>query len=68
MKETIFGKNLKLALVDNGITQKQLAEHLKTTQATVSRWIKGINEPDLATFLKICLFLNENPNDLLGFN
>ena len=48
--------------------QSELALKLQTTQQTVSRWLKGINEPDLDTLLKICLYLNETPNSLLGYD
>ena len=63
-----FGNNLKTALSVSVISQKELADKLGTTQQTISRWINGINEPDLATLLNICIILNETPNSLLGFN
>lgn len=66
MKELKFANNLKTALSMNNKTQKELADFLGTTQQTVSRWIAGINEPDLETLLKICEFINETPNSLLG--
>ncbi len=62
-----FAENLREALAYNNLTQQKLADRLGTTQATVNRWLKGVNEPDLATLLEICAFLNETPNDLLGF-
>ncbi len=68
MKYQNFAQNLKTALEASGITQEGLAELLGTTQATVSRWALGVNEPDLDTFMKICLFLNESPNELLGYS
>ena len=63
-----FKDNLKLSMKGNNVTQTQLAKYLKTTQQTVSRWLNGQNEPDLETLLLICLFLNETPNSLLGFD
>ena len=62
-----FSKNLQIAMNENKMTQTALANKLGTTQQTVSRWLQGINEPDLATLLRICIYLNEEPNDLLGF-
>ncbi len=67
MKLLKFSENLKEALRVNHITQLELAKKLDTTQQTISRWLKGINEPDLETFLEICLYLNETPNSLLGY-
>ncbi|MDE5549211.1 MAG: helix-turn-helix domain-containing protein, partial [Clostridia bacterium] len=63
-----FSKNLREALKNNKKTQQELADYLGTTQATISRWLKGENEPDLATLLKICLYLNETPNEILGYD
>ncbi len=63
-----FAENLRDALTYNNLTQQKLADHLGTTQATVNRWIKGINEPDFTTLLEICSFLNETPNELLGYD
>lgn len=68
MKLLKFSENLKTALAVNNKTQKELATYIGTTQQTVSRWLSGINEPDFSTLLKICIFLNETPNSLLGFD
>ncbi|MDE5943474.1 MAG: helix-turn-helix domain-containing protein [Clostridia bacterium] len=67
MHQLQFSHNLKTALAESKKTQKELADYLGTTQQTVSRWLMGINEPNLETLLKICTFLNETPNTLLGF-
>ncbi len=68
MKLLKFPENLRAALVANDMMQKELAERLNTTQQTVSRWLKGINEPDLTTLLEICLYLGETPNAILGYD
>lgn len=68
MKELKFPDNLKASLTENCKTQKELANYLGTTQQTVSRWLTGVNEPNLSTLLKICEFLNETPNSILGFD
>ncbi len=62
-----FNENLKLALQNNNLSQMKLAQKLGTSQQTVSRWVNGINEPDLHTLVEICKLLNESPNSLLGF-
>ena len=62
-----FGKNLAEALKNKTKSQQALANYLGTTQQTVSRWIHGINEPDYSTLLRICEFLDETPNLLLGY-
>ena len=68
MKLLKFAENLRTALAEHEMTQKDLAEQLSTTQQTVSRWLKGINEPDLTTLLEICLYLDETPNAILGYD
>ena len=68
MKLLKFKENLKLSMKANNITQTKLAKYLNTTQQTVSRWLNGQNEPDMETLLLICIYLNETPNSLLGFD
>ena len=68
MKLLKFPENLRNALRDNKMTQQELADLVGTTQATVNRWLKGINEPDLATLLEICLYLGVSPNEILGYD
>lgn len=68
MKLLKFPENLREALSVHEMTQQDLANHLGTTQQTVSRWLKGVNEPDLTTLLGICLYLGETPNSLLGYD
>ena len=68
MKLLKFPENLRNALVEHEMTQQKLADLIGTTQATVNRWIKGVNEPDLTVLLEICLYLNETPNSLLGYD
>ncbi len=68
MKNQNFQNNLSHALKASKLSQTQLAEKLGTTQQTVSRWLNGINEPDLSMLVEICKILNETPNSLLSFN
>ena len=68
MKLLKFPENLRNALAEHEMTQSELADLVGTTQATVNRWIKGVNEPDLTTLLEICFYLDETPNALLGYD
>ena len=56
------------AIQQSCMTQKELADLLGTTQQTVSRWLKKVNEPDLTTLLEICLHLSISPNEILGYD
>lgn len=62
-----FSKNLKSEMKSAHMSQEKLAKALNTTQATVSRWASGENEPDFQTLLQICQILNVTPNELLGW-
>lgn len=68
MKLLKFSENLREALAVHEMTQQHLANLLGTTQQTVSRWLTGVNEPDLTTLLEICLYLGESPNSLIGYD
>ena len=68
MKYTLsFPENLKSEMKSAHMSQEKLAKALNTTQATVSRWASGENEPDFQTLLQICQILNVTPNELLGW-
>jgi transcriptional regulator with XRE-family HTH domain len=67
-RKVTFSENLKNELKSNGISQERLAQYLGTTQATVSRWANGENQPDFDYLFKICELLEVSPNDILGWN
>ena len=62
-----FSEELKRLMRDNEYTQTALANKLGTTQATINRWIKGINQPDFQMLFKLCEILDTTPNELLGW-
>ncbi len=62
-----FCENLRREMRYRAISQTALAERLNTSQATISRWTKGINEPDFQTLFLLCEILETTPNELLGW-
>lgn len=66
-RRKVFAANLCAAMKEKAITQTALAEILDTTQQTVSRWCKGMCEPDYDTLILICGILEESPNELLNY-
>ena len=62
-----FSSVLKELMKASGYTQTALAVKLGTTQQTVSRWLKGINQPDFETLFVLCKVLDSTPNELLGW-
>lgn len=61
-----FALNFKNLLLEKDFTQQFMAKKLNTTQQTVSRWINGQNEPDLATLIKLADIFNCSVDYLLG--
>lgn len=63
-----IGEKLNYYISLKGWSQQQLADKLGTTQQSVSRWINGQTEPTLDNILLACYFLDEDPNELIGYN
>lgn len=58
---------IKTALVDNGKTNKWLAEQLGKDPATVSKWCTNAAQPSLETLMQIARVLGVTADDLLRF-
>jgi len=48
-KDKDFIKKLKQAMLDSGLNQVSLAQHLGIKSGSVSKWIRGENNPKLST-------------------
>lgn len=58
---------IKTALVDNGKTNKWLAEQLGKDPATVSKWCTNACQPSLEMMITISKLLNVSLDDLVRF-
>ena len=58
---------IKTALVDNGRTNKWLAEQLGKDPATVSKWCTNACQPSLEMMITISKLLNVSLDDLVRF-
>ena len=56
---------IKTALVDNGKTNKWLAEQLGKDPVTVSKWCTNSSQPDLSTLKKAAELLDVDVKELL---
>ena len=56
---------IKTALVDQGKTNKWLAEQLGKDPATVSKWCTNVSQPSLEMMMRIAKLLNVEMNDLV---
>lgn len=63
-----FRKRLKGLLLERGISQKQLAEKAKTTEATISRYLTGKNTPNIEILGDIATALDVSSDYLLGLS
>lgn len=59
---------LKAVLAEQDKTGKWLAEELKVSPITVSRWAKNTSQPDLETINKIADLLGIDPRDIITGN
>lgn len=61
-----FGQRLSSLLQKQGITQKELADRINTTEATLSRYVSGDREPKADMLANIATALHTTSDYLLG--
>lgn len=61
----MFNENLKKYRKDSGLSQSELAEKLFVTRQCISKWEKGVTQPDLQTLIQISDLLNVSVDALL---
>lgn len=62
----LFCERLKELRKEKNISQKQLADILKTNNSSVCDWERGRAQPDIPTILKIARYFNVTTDYLLG--
>lgn len=63
--ETKKLNKIKIALIEKGKSQKELADYLSIGVVSVSRWCTNDVQPSLDTIYKIATFLDINVCELL---
>ena len=61
-----FSQRLRELRQDKGLSMKQLAKELGTTDAAVSNWENGINEPKISYLKSIAVYFNVTADYLIG--
>ncbi len=56
---------LKIVLVEMNLANKELAQGIKKTEATISRWCTNDVQPSVVTLYKIVKFLDLEVRELL---
>ncbi len=63
---SIFAQRLRVLRQEKGLSMKQLAKELNTTDAAVSNWENEINEPKISYLKAIAQYFNVSADYLLG--
>jgi transcriptional regulator with XRE-family HTH domain len=63
-----FNKNLKLARIQKGSSQKDVAEAIGVAKSTYSLYESGNRKPNIHTIKKLADYLNTSVDLLLGIN
>jgi transcriptional regulator with XRE-family HTH domain len=54
--------------MQQGLTQGQVAEYLCVSAQSVSKWERGLVEPDLHTLPRLAVLFHTSTDTLLGMN
>ena len=61
-----YGERLKNRARELNLSDVEVARRLGLEQARYSRYVNGLREPDLRTFVRICSVLSTTPDAILG--
>ena len=67
MTKEEIGSVLKSLRIDNGKTQKEVAEILGRTQQIIGHWETGYSQPDANTLFKLCEIYGTTVDEAFGF-
>ncbi len=62
----IFAQRLRELRQEKGLSMKQLAKEIGTTDAAISNWENEINEPKISYLKSIAIFFSVSTDYLLG--
>ncbi|MDE6274625.1 MAG: helix-turn-helix transcriptional regulator [Clostridiales bacterium] len=63
-----FHEKLCELRLEQGMTQKQVAEQLGVSTSCYGGYEQGYREPDFKTLIKICRYFHISSDELLGVN
>lgn len=67
MKELYISENIVKLRREHGITQKQLADFIGVTKASVSKWETGQSVPDVLLLPRLATFFDVTIDELMGY-
>ncbi len=62
----MYGQRIKELRIENGLTQKQLAEALESTQKNISKYELELLDLSTDLLIRICKFFSVSADYLLG--
>ena len=62
----MFTERLKSLRKEAGLTQKEIADHFKTSPQSYAQWEKGLRSPSKESLEKLAQFFNVSTDYLLG--
>ena len=60
-----FNEKLKECREEAGLSQNDIAERLSITRQAISKWERGVNEPDIETIVRLADMYNVTIDQLL---
>ncbi len=64
--EIMFNKKIRELRLEKGLKQSDIAQYIKVTPATVTRWESNTQEPDYRTLALLAKFFEVTTDYLLG--
>lgn len=53
---------------EKGVSMKELAKEIDVTDAAISNWENGVNEPKLTYIIRLCTYFGVSADYLLGIS
>ena len=66
--KAMFAKQFKELIDKRGLTQRAVAEHINTTETTISRYVSGDRTPNIETAVELASVLGVTLDVLVGAN
>src|ERR1700689_3299474 len=60
-----FGERIRERALALGLSDSEVSRRIGVDETRVGRYVRGVNEPNLATLVRLCDVLSLTPNDLL---
>lgn len=63
-----FGENFKKIRLENGLSQKEVANKLGICQSNISDWENDVSRPEYEKLIQLCKIYCVSLNELLGLD